>query len=81
MTKAERLEQLGLEEGSTYFYEDKKVSSTRKSKICKICGGNIPVGSGHLIFKMFSDGYYDFNICNSCEKNETELISDIKSLR
>lgn len=76
----ERLENLGLYEGDTYFYETKRVSSTRKSKSCSICGKTISVGSGHLILKLFSDSYFDFNVCNHCETNETELISAIKKL-
>lgn len=77
--KNAKLEELCLD-GDTYFNEDRRVKSTRKSKTCNICGGNIPVGSGHLIFKMYRDEYYDFNICNSCEENEVELISYIKVL-
>lgn len=63
-----------------YFYEDRRVGSTRKSKSCDICGKDIPIKSGHLIFKMYRDEYYDFDICNHCEENEKELLSKIREL-
>lgn len=79
MTQAEKYN-INEELSGSYFYEERRVGSTRKSKTCDICGNNIPIKSGHLIFKMYGDDYYDFDICNNCEKNEKELLSEIREL-
>lgn len=59
----------------SYYYEDKRVGKTRKSKSCAICGRNIPTGTGHLALKLFNGEFYDANICSACEdKYKSELI-------
>lgn len=58
----------------SYFYEDTRVSKSRKIKCCSLCGTEIPIGSASNGAKLFDGDFYQVDFCKPCEeKYEVEL--------